>query len=249
MELNWSTFLLEIINFLVLVWILKHFLYKPVLDVIARRRLGIEDQLGEARRLHEEAEAMKAEYENLLVERQRDRERAKQALAEEIEVQRTRRLSAVEKELAEARKKSEAAQARQREGAVRELQARALQLGAQFATRLLEQAVGPELEARLIDIAVDQLSDLSPDQLEALKNQWGVPLAEITVFTAFPVSGAQRSAIEGALKKISEHELPIAYVEKPELLAGLQVSMGAWELNTNLRDELKGFAEFEHTIH
>ena len=41
-------FVLEIINFLVLVWILKRFLYKPVLDVIARRRAGIEKTLADA---------------------------------------------------------------------------------------------------------------------------------------------------------------------------------------------------------
>ena len=38
MELSGSTFVLEIINFLILVWILKRFLYKPVLGVIAKRR-------------------------------------------------------------------------------------------------------------------------------------------------------------------------------------------------------------------
>ena len=54
MELNWSTFVLEILNFLVLVWILKRFLYKPVLAVIARRREGIEKSLAEARSLHED---------------------------------------------------------------------------------------------------------------------------------------------------------------------------------------------------
>ena len=51
MELNWSTFILEIINFLVLIWILKRFLYKPVLDVIARRRAGIEKTLSDAREM------------------------------------------------------------------------------------------------------------------------------------------------------------------------------------------------------
>ena len=37
MQLNWSTFVLEIINFLILVWVLKRFLYKPVLAAIAQR--------------------------------------------------------------------------------------------------------------------------------------------------------------------------------------------------------------------
>ena len=57
MELSWSTFALEIVNFLVLVWILKHFLYKPVMDVIARRRADIESTLADAKTAQDEADA------------------------------------------------------------------------------------------------------------------------------------------------------------------------------------------------
>lgn len=41
MDFDWTTFILEIINFLILIWILKHFLYRPVLKVISERRSGI----------------------------------------------------------------------------------------------------------------------------------------------------------------------------------------------------------------
>lgn len=40
MQIDWTTFVLEIVNFLALVWLLKRFLYTPVLDVLARRRAG-----------------------------------------------------------------------------------------------------------------------------------------------------------------------------------------------------------------
>ena len=55
MEFDWTTFILEIINFLILVWILKRFLYRPVLGVVARRRAGIEKTLADARRIEAEA--------------------------------------------------------------------------------------------------------------------------------------------------------------------------------------------------
>ena len=45
-ELSWSTFILEVINFIVLVFILKHFFYKPVLTAIARRRESIDKNNG-----------------------------------------------------------------------------------------------------------------------------------------------------------------------------------------------------------
>ena len=50
MELSWPTFFLEIINFLVLVWILKRFLYKPVLEAIAHRKAVIDKTLVDAKR-------------------------------------------------------------------------------------------------------------------------------------------------------------------------------------------------------
>ena len=50
MEWNWSTFVLEMINFLVLVWILKHFFYRPVLGVIERRQKSIDQTVEAANR-------------------------------------------------------------------------------------------------------------------------------------------------------------------------------------------------------
>ena len=62
MELNLSTFLLEIVNFLVLVWILKRFLYKPVMGVIERRKVGIEQTLAQAEDKTREATALREQY-------------------------------------------------------------------------------------------------------------------------------------------------------------------------------------------
>jgi F-type H+-transporting ATPase subunit b len=93
LELSWSTILLEIINFLVLVWILKRFLYKPVLAVIARRRAGIEDRLAETQRLHDEADALKAEYENRLSDWDHERRQARDALTQELDAERARQLA------------------------------------------------------------------------------------------------------------------------------------------------------------
>ena len=42
MQFDWTTFVLEVLNFLVLLWILKRFLYQPVLDVLdARQALSL----------------------------------------------------------------------------------------------------------------------------------------------------------------------------------------------------------------
>ena len=62
MELDWTTFVLEVLNFLVLVWLLKRFLYRPVLAVIEARRAETANKLDGAEAVRREAQALKDEY-------------------------------------------------------------------------------------------------------------------------------------------------------------------------------------------
>lgn len=246
MELSWSTFLLEIINFLVLVWILKRFLYKPVLEVIAQRRTSIENKLDEAQRLHDEADTLKAEYENRLVDWEKERQQARDVLAQELDEERTRQIDAVKMTLAKEREKAQVAESHQHAEAVREIEHRALQQSAQFASRLLAQAAGPELETHLFDLLLDGLSTLTNHQIDAFKAQWGEPPEVIVVVSAYPLPEDKRQRLEDVLTRVTGLSVPVNYEQTPDLLAGLRVSVGAWVLHANVRDELKGFAEFAH---
>ncbi len=246
MELNWSTFLLEIINFLVLVWILKRFLYKPVLDVIARRRADIEDRLAKAQHLHDEADRLKAEYDNRLVDWEHERQQAKDNLSQELNEERTRRLEQLHTTLKQEQNKAKVSQLQQQTKIAQALEHQALQQSAQFATRLLNQASGPELEARLIGVLLENLANLSQDQIKTLNTQWGRQPESIVVASAYPLPENQRTNLEIALGKITGETIPIQYKQNSDLLAGLNITIGAWVLQTNIRDELKGFTEFAY---
>jgi F-type H+-transporting ATPase subunit b len=244
LELSWSTFLLEIINFLVLVWILKHFLYKPVLNIIERRRTGIENQLTEAQQLQEKANDLKTEYENRLADWDQERQQLRDTLARELDAERARQIEALQDTLAQEREKAQVAESRQRAEAEREIEHRALQQGAKFATRLLSQAAGQALETRLCDILIDGLAALSSDRLTALRTQWGEPPKHFIVTSVFPLSPEQRQQLEEVLGKVTGLAVPVVFEQNPELLAGLRITIGAWVLHANLQDELKGFSEF-----
>src|SRR6185312_7966502 len=73
MHLDWSTFALQLINFAILVWLLEHFLYRPVLRRVDARRAALEAERAEAAKLRESAraelEALEAARAGLAVER------------------------------------------------------------------------------------------------------------------------------------------------------------------------------------
>jgi F-type H+-transporting ATPase subunit b len=241
MQLDWTTFLLEIVNFLILIWILQHFFYRPVLDVIARRRAAIEKTLSDAKAVEAEALAMKRQYQDRQAAWQREQEAAHARLAGEIDAERKRLTVALEASLAQAREKSRALEERGREAWRREAEDRALALGAAFVSRVLAGLSGPELEARLIGLVLEHLRQLSPDEARALMDGSGQATRRIQVASAFPVDDTRRAALATAFGALVEGTPVLEFSEDPTLVAGLRINVGPWILRANLADELAFF--------
>ncbi len=246
MELNWSTFVLEIINFLVLVWILKRFLYQPVLDMIARRRTSIESQLAEARQLHVDANTLKQQYEHRLADWEQERQKAMEKLMLELEENRQQQLEKLKLELSQEDEKNQVARSRQNKQATREIEQRALQQGAEFASRLLSEAAGPELDNRLFDLLLDELGTMSSEQISALSNNWGESPEHILVTSAYPLTDEKQQRLQDTLSRVTGLSAPLHYEQDSKLLAGLNITVGAWVIQLNVRDELQGFVEIAH---
>src|SRR5665647_469211 len=62
MLIDWFTVGAQALNFVVLVWLLKHFLYKPVLDAIDAREKQIAAQLADAEAKKAEAKKERDEF-------------------------------------------------------------------------------------------------------------------------------------------------------------------------------------------
>ena len=244
MEFDWLTFGFEIVNFLVLVWLLHRLLYRPVLAVIQRRRDEIAAQARQAEARQAEAEQRKAEYERRLEDWAAERAKRRRELDEELEGERRRRLQALEAELAERRRREEALASRQagqaREAAERE----ALALGGRFAARLLAAVAGPDVQARLLRLLVKELGALSAERREALRAALASAAAPLEVTSAYPLDDAQRAELAQALAALTGGSAPaLVFSEDPALLAGVRLTVGAWQLGANLQDELQAFAE------
>jgi F-type H+-transporting ATPase subunit b len=247
-ELNWSTVVLEIVNFLILVWILKHFLYRPVLRVIEQRRAGIEATLSEAQQREETAEKLRAQFENRLAGWQQDKAAAHEELQREIQQQRSRALAELQRTLDAEREKAEVIERRRARELEEGRERAALELGARFASRLLEGLSGPQLEARIVELFSDDLARIDGAQQQALRRAVAGDADAVTVQSAFALDAAQRQRLSKALAKLLGREPTLAFVEQPELIAGLRLSLGDWSLGANLRDELRGFVEQAHEL-
>jgi F-type H+-transporting ATPase subunit b len=246
-ELDWTTFALEVLNFLVLVWLLKRFFYRPVLAAIEARRAENAKLIQDAETLRREAQDLKSEYEARLAAVDKEATAARLRLDGEIAAERTKRLAALEGELADEHKRREAMEARQSAEQALILERKAVAVAARFTTRLLERLAGPQLEARLVDLALNDFDSLPSDKLETLRAALRDPGVNIRVVTAYPLDTARRAAIARSLEGVAGRTTAPEFSEDAVLKAGICVMAGAWVLMANLRDELGFFTEaLEH---
>lgn len=246
MELNWSTFVLEIINFLVLVWILKRFFYRPILDVIARRRAGIEKSLADAKTLHDEAETLQTQYRDRLADWEQERQEARLKLAQELEEARTQGLAALQQELKQEREKSRVVAEKRQADAIQKAEETALIQAGRFASRLLNQGANPELQEKLLELVIQELPKLPAEKIAGLRNSWGRAPEAIVVTSAYPLSEQQRQTLKQVVAETTGSDLPLRFEQDTKLIAGVRITVGAWILGANLQDELKGFSDLTH---
>jgi F-type H+-transporting ATPase subunit b len=246
MNFDWTTFVLEVINFLILVWLLKRFLYRPVLDAIARRQAAVAATLADAATMRAEAQRLQTEYVGRQDDWERERARLRQVLDDELDALRANRLAALTQEVESERKRSEAAREHERDVEQRELEMRALQQANAFAARLLERFAGADLDARIVDMLLADLEALPPARRDALTEALA-HAAHADVCSARALDPGLQQRIEAVLTALAGRCLKTVYTIDPTLLAGLRLRAGAWELAADLSGELAAFAEFaEH---
>jgi F-type H+-transporting ATPase subunit b len=249
LELNWSTFILEILNFLVLVWLLKHFFYKPVQEVIARRKQTIEEQLQAAKNIQHEAELLRNKYENRLAGWQDERGKARKELEHEIDQQRQKMIADLQLELAAERKKNEILATRQATEQQRQREARALKLGARFASKVLRGLASPELQIKIIELLMTEMQDLPSVQKEALLTANGSSTGmSVKVLSAYPLERLQQQLLQQHLEGLLTltNNLSYEYECDQELIAGVRITVGPWVIHANLYDELQIFSSIAY---
>ena len=139
LSINISETIWTVINFFLLYFLLKHFLYTPVLRFMEKRQAGIDAKLNVER----DAKTQVAENEErLLTEKEKSREEAKELLNRSAGERDARHTAALAEARAEAERTREAGEAvlqQKREAEQAQLQEAAPELAEVLAARLLNE--------------------------------------------------------------------------------------------------------------
>ena len=181
MNFSWWTFALQAVNFLILVWLLRRFLFKPVTAIVARRKeeiaRGMTEVSAEKQKALDLQRELQAQRAGIEVERQRAIEEQRAQLAGE-------RKKLIEETRAEAEKIRSQAAAQieeERATAAQELFSQTIELAVNLAERLLRELTFPSIEHAFMTRVLDYLDGLpAPERAVLVSHLDQTPLVVTT---------------------------------------------------------------------
>lgn len=238
MLIDWFTVVAQAANFLILVWLLKRFLYKPILNAIDAREKRIADELADANARKAEAHAEKEEYLRKNEEFDLQRAALQNKVAEDAAAEHKRLFD-------EARKAAEKLRARQLETLESELQivnaevARRTQAEAfAIARQTLSDLAETSLEERMVEVFVKRLREL--DAAEKARLTAALAPSDVAlVRSAFELSPALRTLIGDAIKaSLASTGLQVKFDIVPDLISGIELVVQGNKIAWSIADHL-----------
>jgi len=240
MLIDWFTVGAQIVNFLILVWLLKRFLYKPILDAIDAREKRIAAELADADTKKADAQKERTAFEdkNKAFDLQRIGLLGK--AADEAKAERERLIDQAKKDAESLRvTHADALRGDQiRLGgeiallAEREVFAIARKALADLATVSLEERVGEVFTRRLRELDPKDKALLG----DALKNSSQPAL----VRSAFDLPPDQKAAIQNALNETFSAVVRIKFEDSQEVICGIELTANgqkvAWSISSYLAE-------------
>ncbi len=238
MQINWFTVIAQILNFLILVWLLKRFLYKPILKAIDEREKKIASQIKDAEAKEITAKKEQAEFskKNETFDKQK-KELMDKAVAETNE-EREKLLETARNDAAELRSKLEKALNEMLENLNRDLVQKTQHEVFEIARKTLTDLASVSLEEQSANIFIKRINELSKEDKKQFIDTFKSGSSPVLVQSAFDLPKKQQTEITSAVNEIIHTETHFQFKTTPELISGIELSSNGYKLAWSISEYL-----------
>ena len=247
MLIDWFTIAAQALNFLILVGLLKHFLYKPILNAIDTREKLIAKELADADAKKAEAQKEHEEFQKKNEEFDQQRAALLAKATDEVKAERQRLLD-------EARKAADAASSKRQESLINDAHnlnqaiSRLAQKEVFSITRkALTDLASTSLEERMGEVFDRRLRELDGKAKSVLGEALKKNSEPALVRSTFDLPAVQRAAIQNALNETFSAEIRLRFETSPDLVSGIELATNGqkvgWSIAEYLASLEKGVGE------
>ncbi len=249
MLIDWFTVLAQVTNFLILIFLLKRFLYEPILNAIDKREELIAKRISDAKEMEDEAKmigkALKDKIEDY-DKHSTDRERElNEKLKLESERMREKARIAAVKLSEKWHKNLEEEAFHLNQVIVKRTQSEVIAL----TRKTLSDLAGTELEDRMIEVFVKRLKGMDQNRRENLKSILQASQNKITINSSFEISNTQIETIKSTVTKLVNTQIEVQVEVVQNLTSGIELIMNGQKIAWSIENYLVSVEErFQKTL-
>lgn len=155
------TFIAQILNLFIQMYLIKRFLFKPINEVLEKRRQLADQEIREAREAKEEADGLKVQYEEGLANAKAEAAQIVQSAQKEAQIKADETLKQAQEHAAGIRRKAEADIAQEKKKAINEVKDEIGGLAMDIAGKVVEKEINEADHKKLIDEFIKNVGEAS----------------------------------------------------------------------------------------
>ena len=239
MLINWFTVIAQIINFLVLVFLLQRFLYKPIMQTIKKRQKMIDARWKDAEIAQEEAQQEADNYRQQQQELQQQKETVTAQMLQKVEQEHQQLLIKSRREVEEMQMKWREALSQEQNDFIRSLRQQIAEQTNSIVRHALQDLANADLEQQIIISFCQRLQEMDENQKQIIAQSLQNSSQPIIIKSSFEISPESRQQIIKALQIQIVSNNPLEFQTSPDLICGIQIKLAAYVISWNLDDYLQ----------
>lgn len=233
MLFDWFTVAAQIVNFLILMYLLKRFLYKPVLDAIDARERRIANLLNDAKTSQEKAAKQQAELTRKNAAFESEKTKLFEQVKAQAATQSAQMLEKVAKDVAKQREQWLQALQNEQDALDQTISQRTRQEIIHLARRTLADLSDTELEQQIVNTLLRRVKNMSTHEHERFE-QTAVGEQQLILRSAFNFTDEQQALLSQSIQELLPSQPSIRFEIDTTLLGGVELIGNGHKLSWNI---------------
>jgi len=224
LQIDYFTIAAQVVNFALLVFILKHFLYGPLLKLMDEREMKIISRQKAAEDAKSEAKTQELSYRKKLEELSSEHEELLVKAKEDAKEFKADMMKKAREEIEETKVEWQRDLQRQRDDFISDLRKYSGRQLYAISRRALRDLANEDLERQIMIVFINRLNNLEESERETIKDLFKDSEQIITVRSAFIVPGDIQQQIKDALATHAGADVRVQYEIVDDLISGMVMS-------------------------
>ncbi|QDT97168.1 F0F1 ATP synthase subunit delta [Gimesia aquarii] len=243
MSIDWFTFIAQILNFLVLVWLLTHFLYKPIINAMSEREKQMAMEHEKTLTAQQQAESEAENYQLKTEELAHAKDDLLADAGKEIQHWKEEHLNQARAEVDQAKTEWYRTLSRERHSFIREARLLISNHIQKMSRRILTELANVDIQQQTIDIFLKEIEKIDTQQKQRIISLLDSTKHRVLVESAFALGKTDLEKVRTFLHQFLGEELAIEFREKSELICGMELHVAGYKVAWSIQESLEELEE------